>query len=665
MALTKGLLSVSIFLLCLVSFLPQAFAQSPSFYDKEFIVLDARISAGVDLIDNGADPGVEYLIADLFFHPIVDSRLDVLSINTSPSSRTMDSRIRFTWLAPKEPRLDFVVDARVKSKAVYSYIPNKVAFPIGFLPPNVSVYLSETPTVDFSSRPVQELSKELAKGHDDLFLFVSSVSAWVREGIAYNLSTVTSKASKPASWVLQNRQGVCDEITNLFIAILRAQGVPARFVSGLSYTNSPNVKDRWGAHGWAEVYFQGYGWVPVDPTYGQNGWLDPSHIKLKEGIDATEPSTTYEWRSRDVKMGIHPLRLESSVVGEGPPIGVPVSIDVEPAREEVGLGSYDVVIARVANLENSYLSLDLSLGPTEGLSVLDNPRKDIVLLPFERRKLAWVVRVDQGLADSFIYTFPLKVFSMRNVSGSSWFNASSRGSVLTRDDALAVARGEVVASPLLPPVCSPSVQQARQDVPFEIVCGLSFPEGASRNKTLLCADGACVLVPPGSQNHSMAVVKRVPGVQDTLVTLSVGDMVSYATVRTVVLDSPRMSIHDASAPGLVGFDDRFNLSVAVRRESLAMPRVATLTVRLPGFSSSWPVQSAQENVFSIAMSGSDIAGAGGVDVILRYEDDSGRIVEERRRVDVSLKDMDALQSVRLLFNRLAFWVHDHVSAYLW
>lgn len=653
-------------LIFLVFVCPRALADSVSFYDKEYIILDARVSSSIDILDIGPNPSVEYIIADLFFHPVLDERLDMISLKTDPSSKSIDSRLRFTWLAPENDNVVFSVDTRLKSKAVYARIPNKVAFPLSFIPPGVADYVKETPTVDFSSPEIAKAAKDLTGGQDDLFLLVSSMAAWTRDDIVYNLSSVNAKVSKPASWVIKNKQGVCDEITNLFIALLRAEGIPAKFISGLSYTNSDDVKEKWGAHGWAEVYFPGYGWVPFDPTYGQFGWLDPSHIKLKEGLDATEPSTTYEWRAKDVKLGIHPLRLESKVVEQGPRLGLPLGLEVEPARGSVGLDSHNAIFARIANLENTYLDVDLSLGPTEGVSIIGPSRRDVSLRPFERVVVSWVVRLDKGLSKDFIYTFPMTVYTQRNASAVSSFNASDKEPVLSWDDAMAISKGESAPGKGLPkPDCSPSVAAPMVDQPFKIACNVSLPADLSSKEVILCADGLCELLnPPVGGLYELSVQKKSPGKQETLVTLHVANLTSYGSVRTAVLDSPRMVLYNASAPPLVGYDDRFNLSVSVRVESLVMPRVATLTVRLPGFSSSWPIPESRESSFSIAMSGSDIAGAGGLDVILRYEGDHGKIIEERKRVEVSIKSLDALQSIRMLFARLGFWIHENVTSRL-
>lgn len=68
------------------------------------------------------------------------------------------------------------------------------------------------------------------------------------------------------------RAGYCQHYATTMTVLLRAAGVPARFVEGFL----PGRRDPYGvetipssnAHAWVEVFFPGYGWVPFDPTGG-------------------------------------------------------------------------------------------------------------------------------------------------------------------------------------------------------------------------------------------------------------------------------------------------------------------------------------------------------------------------------------------------------------
>ena len=67
--------------------------------------------------------------------------------------------------------------------------------------------------------------------------------------------------------VLERGNGSCSEYTFVYIAMCRAAGLPARYVgSAVVRGDDACVDDVF--HRWAEVYLPNYGWVPVDPSGG-------------------------------------------------------------------------------------------------------------------------------------------------------------------------------------------------------------------------------------------------------------------------------------------------------------------------------------------------------------------------------------------------------------
>jgi transglutaminase-like putative cysteine protease len=68
-----------------------------------------------------------------------------------------------------------------------------------------------------------------------------------------------------AKFAYDNGYGNCGDYSCLFAALCRASGIPARPIIGrLANSNA----DDW--HVWAEFYLPGYGWVPVDATWGDS-----------------------------------------------------------------------------------------------------------------------------------------------------------------------------------------------------------------------------------------------------------------------------------------------------------------------------------------------------------------------------------------------------------
>jgi len=89
--------------------------------------------------------------------------------------------------------------------------------------------------------------------------------------------------------VLNLRAGVCQDFAHLFIAVARAMGVPARYVSG--YIHFPGEKGATTAsHAWAEAWVPGRGWIGYDATRPVR--TSENHVRLAVGRDYTDAAPT-------------------------------------------------------------------------------------------------------------------------------------------------------------------------------------------------------------------------------------------------------------------------------------------------------------------------------------------------------------------------------------
>ncbi|MGM0366091.1 MAG: transglutaminase-like domain-containing protein [Actinomycetota bacterium] len=70
--------------------------------------------------------------------------------------------------------------------------------------------------------------------------------------------------SAGAAEALKQGSGDCTEYTDVFVALCRAAGIPARSVEGYFLP----ALDLYRGHNWPEVYLEEFGWVPFDPTIG-------------------------------------------------------------------------------------------------------------------------------------------------------------------------------------------------------------------------------------------------------------------------------------------------------------------------------------------------------------------------------------------------------------
>lgn len=75
----------------------------------------------------------------------------------------------------------------------------------------------------------------------------------------------TTLVTTTASHALEQGSGVCQDHAHVFIAGCRAHDIPARYVSGYSYTtDSPHA----ASHAWADAWLPEHGWISIDITHG-------------------------------------------------------------------------------------------------------------------------------------------------------------------------------------------------------------------------------------------------------------------------------------------------------------------------------------------------------------------------------------------------------------
>jgi hypothetical protein len=72
-----------------------------------------------------------------------------------------------------------------------------------------------------------------------------------------------------APTVLDRGNGSCSEYSFVYISMCRAAGLPARYVGSIVIRGDDASYDD-VFHRWVEVYLPNYGWIPVDPSGGDN-----------------------------------------------------------------------------------------------------------------------------------------------------------------------------------------------------------------------------------------------------------------------------------------------------------------------------------------------------------------------------------------------------------
>lgn len=112
---------------------------------------------------------------------------------------------------------------------------------------------------------VRGFAAALAQGTDGPLAFLDRLNAALFTRTDRQIRA-EGMARSPAE-TLALRSGACRDLTELFLACARVQGLPARFVSGYQ-AQSESPDGRRHLHAWPEVFLTGIGWRGYDPTHG-------------------------------------------------------------------------------------------------------------------------------------------------------------------------------------------------------------------------------------------------------------------------------------------------------------------------------------------------------------------------------------------------------------
>jgi transglutaminase-like putative cysteine protease len=112
-----------------------------------------------------------------------------------------------------------------------------------------------------------------------------AISAKVRERVTYMPGATGVRTNAQEAW--DKGQGVCQDMAQLTVALMRAAGLPARYVSGYLHPKAsaePGTTAVGQSHAWAE-YWAGT-WIPLDPTSGAK--VAERHVVVARGRDYTD-----------------------------------------------------------------------------------------------------------------------------------------------------------------------------------------------------------------------------------------------------------------------------------------------------------------------------------------------------------------------------------------
>jgi len=184
--------------------------------------------------------------------------------NINPRPKKIELDIDGNWIATYELSARERVD--IKTIGSVQIFSSKITF----LQPSINSLQQNLTSNKYwqSDDPeIKKIAKEL-KTPQRIYNFVVKTLNYDYKRVKPNVKRLGAKdaLSNPNS-------AICMEFTDLFIALSRAAGIPAREVDGYAYTKNPDIQPLSLVadvlHSWPEYWDEKQSvWVPIDPTWG-------------------------------------------------------------------------------------------------------------------------------------------------------------------------------------------------------------------------------------------------------------------------------------------------------------------------------------------------------------------------------------------------------------
>ncbi|MCG6187166.1 transglutaminase-like domain-containing protein [Maribellus maritimus] len=391
-----------------------ASSQNPFETSQNNLSIDMLMSTEINTLKKG---NLKSLRVKYLFVPKSDERQKVISIHyhSHPEADFTDIlKGQYTW---KKLHSNYSVsyDARIKTNN-YLYPVKSTPFPVIDIPDSLKNFLRFDDIIN-QKKTIEKTALELVRHETELYNAVFNIGYWIYENIDYlrtGFETIES-----ASTVFNTKFGDCDEISVLYLSMLRSVYIPSRLVSGIA-------KGEFGFnyHAWVEVFFENTGWVPFDATFRQFGYIDQSHIKLAQHHTVSEMfSTTWEFLPffGDVEIESEELPVVSAQITAQQNVSTQnFTIQIFPFTEKVGIYSSYPVKILIKNNTPFFTSEMFYLNYASDVEI--NIEKEKYLLnfaPYETKEINLYLTYSGIKYSNYRYTSLFKVFNRTGINDTT------------------------------------------------------------------------------------------------------------------------------------------------------------------------------------------------------------------------------------------------------
>ncbi len=228
-----------------------------------------RIHYSISVHENTVPAGETVKCWIPFPREIPERQVDIILLKSDPADytladpRALQRTIYFEKPAVKDQKTVFSVNYEFTNHGTYVNIETAKVQPVT-VTNALKPYLEERPPHIVFTDELRQLSRKIVGDETNPYRIAQKLFAWEDENIPWASAREYSTIKNISRYACENKHGDCGIQTLLFMTLCRMNGIPTRWQSGWEF--KPPGSD--SMHDWGMIYFEPYGWMPMDMTYG-------------------------------------------------------------------------------------------------------------------------------------------------------------------------------------------------------------------------------------------------------------------------------------------------------------------------------------------------------------------------------------------------------------
>uniref|UniRef100_A0A832G5Y9 Transglutaminase domain-containing protein n=1 Tax=Ignavibacterium album TaxID=591197 RepID=A0A832G5Y9_9BACT len=219
--------------------------------------------------------------------------IKLLAVNSDEyiiaSNDNLQRTIYFEKVAQKDQPTIFNIAIEVTNFAEVNFIEPNLIKPYNKNSGLYKTFTAERPPHIVFSDKIKKLSEEIVGDELNPYLIAKKIFTWISTNIPWAGAREYSTIENISEYCIDRKHGDCGIKTLLFMTLCRYNGIPAKWQSGwMLHPGEVNL------HDWCEIYLEGYGWLPVDQSFGLVdselederyfflGSIDPYHLIVND-----------------------------------------------------------------------------------------------------------------------------------------------------------------------------------------------------------------------------------------------------------------------------------------------------------------------------------------------------------------------------------------------